>query len=234
MLSDRVFLSAFAVSLFIHTGVIFYNPALNFLPKPNKPEKLEIKYIKRSSEEKQFNQLKKTAGNKAVNREEPFLKIPSEIVTTRINPPQLRGGQGQSGKNEPQAWRGALLFIKPNIKKPDINAVRKKITFPSVGLEKSKNPSYISYYQIVREKIRRTAYQNYTRTEIGEVYLSFIITSTGAIKGVRIVEERSSFSPYLREVTLRSINDASPFPIFPKALDYPELSFNVVVSFEVE
>jgi len=32
---------------------------------------------------------------------------------------------------------------------------------------------------------------------------------------------------------LRSIKDANPFPPFPKDLNYPELTFNVVISFEV-
>ena len=101
-------------------------------------------------------------------------------------------------------------------------------------MDKINSPSYVQYYQIVREKIRRSAYYNYSRTEIGEVYISFIISSDGVLKETRLVEEKSCSSQYLRDIALRSIKDASPFPNFPKELDYPNLSFNVVISFEIE
>ncbi|MEI6831501.1 MAG: energy transducer TonB, partial [Candidatus Omnitrophota bacterium] len=113
-------------------------------------------------------------------------------------------------------------------------AIKKKITLPAIEMAKINNPSYISYYQIVREKIRRSAYQNYTHSETGEVYISFIISNDGLIKGVRLVDERSSTNDYLRNIALRSVNDAAPFPNFPKELDYPQLSFNIIISFEIE
>ena len=125
-------------------------------------------------------------------------------------------------------------FTKPAFVKPDIIAVKKKITLPPIDLDKINNPSYISYYQIVREKIRRAAYQNYTRAEVGEAYLSFLISSDGSLKAMHLIEEKSSPSVYLKEISLRSIKEASPFPNFPKELDYPQLSFNVVISFEIE
>jgi TonB family protein len=86
----------------------------------------------------------------------------------------------------------------------------------------------------VREKIRRAAYQNYTRIETGEVYVSFIISNDGYLKEIKLIPEKSSPIPYLRETALKSIKEASPFPNFPKDLDYPQLSFNVVISFEIE
>ena len=42
-----------------------------------------------------------------------------------------------------------------------------------------------------------------------------------------------SGNPYLRDIALRSIK-ASSFPNFPKELDYLQLTFNVVISFEIE
>jgi TonB family protein len=125
------------------------------------------------------------------------------------------------------------LITKPAISKPDIISVKKRISLPPVDLDKINNPSYVSYYQIVREKIRRAAYQNYTRTEEGEVYLSFVITNDGYIKEIRVVEERSSSNPYLLGVSVKSIKNAAPFPNFPKELDYQQLSFNVVISYEI-
>ncbi|MCX7926549.1 MAG: TonB C-terminal domain-containing protein [Candidatus Omnitrophica bacterium] len=124
--------------------------------------------------------------------------------------------------------------LKPNISKPDIIAIKKKITLPPIDINKINNPSYVSYYQFVREKIRKAAYQNYTRTETGSIYLAFVIASDGTLKDVYLNEERSALNYYLRQISLRSIRDAAPFPPFPKELDYPQLSFNVIISFEVE
>ena len=105
---------------------------------------------------------------------------------------------------------------------------------PPVDLDKINNPSYVSYYQIVREKIRRAAYQNYTHTDTGEVYVTFVISNDGYLKASRLVEEKTTAAAYLHDIALKSVKEASPFPNFPKELDYPELSFNVVISFEIE
>ena len=60
------------------------------------------------------------------------------------------------------------------------------------------------------------------------------ITTSGQIKDAKINEEKSSTHSYLKEIAKKSIYDASPFPNFPKDLDFSELSFNVIISFEVE
>lgn len=111
---------------------------------------------------------------------------------------------------------------------------QKKITLPEVKSEnKIKNPKYNNYYQTVREKIRRHAYDNYLRYETGEVYLVFVVLKDGSLKEAKIVEEKSSAANYLKEVALKSVSEASPYPVFPEGLSYPELSFNVIISFEI-
>jgi TonB family protein len=92
----------------------------------------------------------------------------------------------------------------------------------------------MSYYQLVREKIKRAAYQNYTGTEIGEVTISFVVSKDGSLKDLRLIADKSSPSEYLTEIALRSIREASPFPGFPQELDYPQLSFNLAITFEIE
>lgn len=112
-------------------------------------------------------------------------------------------------------------------------ALKKRITLPPVKSEKMKNPVYNSYYQIVREKIRNRAYNHYSRFETGDVYLTFVVTSDGRLREVKLIEEKSRAGGYLKEIALRSIRDSSPFSAFPSSLQFPELSFNVVISFEV-
>lgn len=110
--------------------------------------------------------------------------------------------------------------------------IGRKISVPPVKSEKINNPVYLNYYQLVRERIKERAYMNYSKFDAGEVYLTFVLFSDGSIKQIKLIEDKTTGNEYLRIVGLRSINEASPFPAFPRDLNYPELSFNVVISFE--
>lgn len=226
--SKKTFLIAFVLSAIAHGVILFQNPNLdlNIFSKDKKEPVMEVSYLKPPQENKE---LPKPAPVKR----EPFLKLPSKITAAKISPPPYIDKENIFKKSR-EISSSKFTFTKPVFSKPDIIAVKKKISMPPIDLDKIDNPSYISYYQIVREKIRRTAYQNYTSAEVGEVFLSFLIFADGSLKTVNLVEERSSPSPYLREIALRSIKEAAPFPNFPKELDYPQLSFNVVISFEIE
>ncbi len=202
------------------------NFSLGIMPKQNKKSMLEVSYVKSARPAKEYPKV-------TLPKNDPYIDLSAKVITTKMNPAPFVDKE-KLFKTPTEAITRSNLFTKPALGKPDIIAVRKKISLPPVNLEKINNPSYISYYQIVREKIRRAAYQNYSRSEVGDVYLSFLILEGGSLKTVRLVEEKSSPSPYLREIALRSIKEASPFPNFPKELDYPQLSFNVVISFEIE
>lgn len=112
--------------------------------------------------------------------------------------------------------------------------VKRKVSVPPLKSEKITNPLYQNYYQVIRTMIKEHAYANYSKLDTGEVYLTFVLLSNGSVKQVQLIEERSSGTSYLKDVGLKSIQESSPFPPFPKDLAYPELSFNVVISFEVE
>jgi outer membrane biosynthesis protein TonB len=112
-------------------------------------------------------------------------------------------------------------------------AMKKTVSIPLLESEKINNPSYLSYYSLVRARIKQRAYFNYAEYYAGEVYLTFVLYSDGTLKDLKIIEEKSSGGPYLRTIGLKSVKEATPFPPFPKALKYPELTFNVVISFQV-
>jgi TonB family protein len=226
MLSDRLFQIAFLVSIIAHAVILFQNPHFAVFNSDKKEQKLKVLYIKDNpkTEEPPIPPLSKR---------ELALKTNSMMALRKATPaPYIDKESFFKKSTEIIAQNSA--FDKPVLIKPDIIAIKKKISFPPVDVNNINNPSYISYYQIVREKIKRAAYRNYARTEVGEVYLSFIISSDGSLRDVRFVQEKSSANSYLQEIALRSIKDASPFPGFPKELDYPELSFNIVISFEIE
>jgi TonB family protein len=228
MFSDRLFVTAFLISLITHGVILVQNPNFIIFPTHKDNQKIEVSYLKNMRQKNEVSSELLRTLNK-----EPFLKMSAKIIADKKNPPPFVDKDKLFSKTRTINSRQGL-FTKPEFTKPDIIAVKKKITLPAMDADKINNPSYISYYQIVREKIRRSAYQNYTRTDTGEVYLSFVISNVGQIKQIRIIEEKSSPSSYLQEIAVKSISEAAPFPNFPKELDYPQLSFNVVISFEIE
>jgi len=224
MITDRVFQIALALSLITHSAIFLNYPVFKLPRLLKKPVKMEVVYLKNPPQLPDVKQFSKS---------DSIMKLPDKTRTQTKNlqiPISNKDGILRSSKPlTPQP-----IFIKPAVIKLDVIPIKKKISLPPIEMNKINNPSYVSYYQLVREKIRRAAYQIYTHTETGEVYLAFVILNEGSLKEVRLIEEKSSPNFYLREIAQRSIKDASPFPAFPKELDYPQLSFNVIISFEIE
>ena len=235
MSSHRILRATLAFSLLTHGAILLQSPHLNPFSPPPKEQTIKVRYLKKEELAAKLipKQLTNSNSGKPLSKLDPFLKLNSKVGTGNKTPPPyierenvLKGPKVMLDKPP--------NFAKPTFTSPVPIAIKKKITLPAIEMAKIDNPSYINYYQIVREKIRRSAYQNYTHSETGEIYISFIISNDGLIKGVRLVDERSSANDYLRNIALRSVNDAAPFPNFPKELDYLQLSFNIIISFEIE
>jgi TonB family protein len=232
MITEKLFLNTLLISVLAHGIILVQTPNFTFSSKSNKVKSLEIKYVTEAKPNRQLRQY----NNIPKGKSELLLDLPEAITAKTyksaarlpsIDKPALFSGSKERSSND-------SLLSKPVLVKSEISVAKKNITFHQVAIEKSNNPGYISYYQVVREKIRRAAYQNYTRSENGEVYLAFVISNDGAINEIHVVDGKSMPGPYLKEIALRSVKDAAPFPPFPTELDYEKLSFNVVVSFEVE
>lgn len=227
MEKNKVFQIAFLISLAVHGFILVQSPNFAFLPRQKEEQRMEVSYI-------EPDRKAAAMATPAQAHKDPVPELPVSKMSAKktIPPPFVDKEAIFKEKASPGAARAELS--KPSLAKSDVISVKKVITLPPVNLDNINNPSYVSYYQIVREKIRRAAYHNYTRTETGEVNLSFVISRDGFLKDMRLLEEKSSPDPYLRDTALQSIRDASPFPAFPKDLDYPQLSFNVAISFQIE
>ncbi len=239
VIENKFLRQALIFSIVVHAVILLTAPDFGLLAIQRRHKEVEITYVRARQE------LKKTLRNTPrpiVQTDITLPDVPTKLTGQHLPPPEYSqtSDVAQARQNiirPAKAVQKGVGFGKPFFSKPDFAAVKKKVTLPSINLnnlEKINNPTYVSYYQVVREKIRRAAYQNYSKTEVGEVYLSFIISNDGVIRDIRLVDERSSGNSYLRDTALRSIRDAAPFPAFPKDLDYPELSFNIVISFEIE
>ncbi|MCM8791949.1 MAG: TonB family protein [Candidatus Omnitrophica bacterium] len=219
MNSSRTFKYALIISTIIHTAFFLNPPLLKLNQHKPKNQKIEINYLHiKPVQYAKLEEIKheinlKTAQSSQIKKVAP----PPFIKKDEIFQDKLKGA-----------------FPKPNIPKPDIISVKKIVQLKPLELEKINNPVYIGYYQTVREKIRKCAYQNYSRYDTGQVYLTFMIMADGKLADTQVINEKTSATSYLKEVALKSVKDASPFPAFPKELDYPQLTFNVIISFETE
>jgi len=219
MPEDRVFRFALLISTIIHTAA-FLNPQVLKLPQLKSQEKkIEINYV----------QMKALQYSKSQQnfKEVVFKENPVDKIIKTLPPPFIK-------KDEVFKQNLKNTLPKPNLSKPDIISVKKIIQLTPIEITKIKNPVYMHYYQTIREKIKRCAYQNYNRSDTGQVYLTFVVLANGVLADVHIIEEKTKANSYLKEIALRSIRDASPFPTFPKELDYEQLTFNVIISFEIE
>jgi TonB family protein len=230
MFSDKIFQIALMISLITHGVILLQQP--NFLlysqQKIQNNNNLEVSYLK--PVQKHNIRIEKKKNNVDYDF---LLKSPSIITPNKTTLPPIINKE-EIFKRDKEVSLQKISFTKPESLKPDIIAVKKKITLSPTNLDKIDSPFYVAHSQIVREKIKRALYQNYNRMEEGQIYLSFVLSSDGYLKDVRLLEEKSSVSSYLRSIALESIKDASPFPSFPKGLDYDQLTFNVIISFEIE
>lgn len=95
------------------------------------------------------------------------------------------------------------------------------------------NPMLLSYFGAIREQIQRTANREAWATgkmTQGLVYVSFVVNRTGHVRSVEILTDRSAMSQELRDIAMRIIKAASPFPQFPPSI--PDAAKTVVVPLE--
>jgi len=224
MFAENTFKTAVILSLIIHTAILLSIPRFYSAKARKSLERIEITYTKIST-------LTAALKARAAQIKPPPMANPLKDNIGLLSKDRLPAVPMDSTQMSDYFKKADLMDRKPLSAKQFMT--QKRISLPAIKSEKMKNPVYNNYYQIVREKIRHRAYTNYDKYETGEVYLTFVVTSDGRLKGVKLIEEKTRAANYLQDIALKSINDAAPFPAFPKNLQFPELSFNVVISFEV-
>jgi len=231
MPDSRIFQITLLVSVLAHGVILVQNTNFLYPAKNKSEEKVEINYVKKPPKDK--SRMKNDFTKKT--EREPFRKIPQKIIVENKTPPPF-----VEKTSPPAAAAKPVAALKPDTFKPalvqaEAAYLKKKISLPEMAdPQKTNNPSYMSYYQLVREKIRRAAFRNYNSKETGEVGLSFVISSDGTLQRVMLIEGSTSASGYLEGIAISSVKAASPFPSFPKELDYPSLPFKLAIVFEVE
>lgn len=214
MLLDNSMRAALLISMIFH--------AIIFLPFPQFKRGL----IKEPSPALKITYLvpKKAPPKETSLREEPVTKVTKQV---KSEIPEVKIKPDSSYKAEDKPIKKTVSVAKPVGK--DI-----KIEIPP-ELPKEKEALYLNYYQSIREKIRRLVLKNYPQfIACGEVCLYFVLLPEGRLKEIKVVEQRSSQNGLLKEIAKKSVQQAAPFASFPEDLSQPQLSFNVIISFELE
>ena len=222
VMDDSIFRYALILSLFIHLAVFakLSYPHIRNIAKPF--QNIEVTYYNLKLQTSKVDDLSK----KAERAKEDLNKNTAVLLEKRPNGESMVKDMSKLIDKFTVSNKQPAMIMELHVKR--------KISVPALKSEKINNPLYQNYYQAVRSMIRERAYANYSKLDTGEVYLTFVVLSNGTIKQVQLIDERTSANEYLKGISLKSIQESNPFPPFPKDLSYPELSFNVVISFEVE
>jgi len=225
---DGSFYIALCVSLIIHASIIGYFSSQNINILNRQVKQIEVTYqvIEEVASEKPRLEKKMVR----VVREEPLPKK-VEILSKDSNELPFFAKAFKDISKLSDHFRFSQKQ-NPTIRTLDVS---RGISVPMLKSEKISNPRYLSYNQNIRQLIKQQAYRFIENPEFraGEVYLTFVLGASGALQDLQVIERLSHASEFLKLAGLRSIKDANPFPPFPTDLNYPELTFNVVISFEV-
>lgn len=96
-------------------------------------------------------------------------------------------------------------------------------------------PEYQDYYYEIGRRIKRTA-QDITkpfRDEKGQVSISFILTAEGQLVRSQIDPFETFASEFLQRIALKTLDRASPFPPFPEELSDQQMTFNLILDFDL-
>jgi len=215
MPENKSFQFAILISILFHFVVFVGAPQMSFFPSRKSLDTIKITYYK-------------------------IKEPPAKLVG--IKPQTIAPKLPDIKKEEilkPAPDKTSEAVKKTESKPPETIKEVKEKRFEAIVNEEednAKKATYISYYRSVREKIRYYADKSYLRersTGQGEVFLSFVVASSGELLQVRIIEARSVEDSLLRNIAINSIRDASPFPSFPAGMNQYQITFNVIISFEL-
>ena len=229
MFENKSLQLAVLISMLLHFAIFLSAPYTGALPRKSPVNPIKVAYLKIKE------QPKKVIGQK------PEVRVP--YVLPPMAPEALPEVKKEDIANPP------LPVFKPEPKdQPTVETIgassravigakgKKFETVVNDEKDSGRKAAYIGYYRSVREKIRYYADRNYLKegsASQGEVFLSFVVSGSGELLHIMIIDAKSIEDPLLRNIAINSIRDASPFPAFPQGMNQYQVTFNVVISFEL-
>jgi periplasmic protein TonB len=230
---DRFFYTAITASCILHLVAIAYLTVLNnHYAWMQTPTQIEISYkqiVRKTTPEPQMEVLSR---QDKTGSAKPSLPKDNDFFSAMKN---LTAMVKPEVKDVSRISDDVGTLNKKTVPKIEPLDMERKISVPLLTGEKISNPQYLTYNQSIRQKIMQRAYRyiDNPHFQSGGVYLTFILARTGELREINIIENKTNANDYLRQVAIRSVREASPFAPFPQDLRYPELTFNVIISFEL-
>ncbi|MBF0619231.1 MAG: hypothetical protein HQL19_03580 [Candidatus Omnitrophica bacterium] len=222
-MEDRAFFTAIVISFILHTAFfvrfyIFQKPYELWKKTP------EVTYALDKPKPKE----------EPARKAEPQVRAHTEmpLPAERVIPAGVPQPPAEMPMRSEPGFADTFKMFDRAPEKLKSGKVTKEVAMPILKSDKINTPSYVTYYQIVRQRIYDRACTNYTKLSAGEVYITFIIKSDGALGEIKVIEEKTTANDFLRETGMKSVTEAGPFPPFPQDLNYPELTFNAQISFQ--
>lgn len=216
-MSDRTFTIALNISLGLHLALL----AVQFLPfgwlshaRPRGP--LEVVYDY------------EVAQQALQHLQAEVARATTEAATNVPSPSPVGGGQPQIRIPD-----RPVLALTRNL--PDtLPGYPVSIDLTNLAEAARGDPVLLSYFSAIREQIQQAANRRGWVTDEpskGLVYVSFVLSSNGAIRDTSVISGRSASSTALQGVALRIIETAAPFPPFPPSINEPRKTIVVPLEF---
>jgi len=221
-MSENFFWGALLLSLTIHTSVLwgtYFWKTNNPHDKAMLPNHVEISY--------------KPLHHRAVDiREYPIRPAQQLDLGNNSRIFSTDGSIPISLVKEKQMLPLGMLYERKSERHTTMQLSR-RVSIAPIESEKINNPAYSAYSEMVRSRIKEKVYQNYDKMEKGSVYLTFILDDHGVLKVAKIITEKTDAPGHLQDISLRSLQEASPFPNFLKGMTLPEYTFNIEIQYQV-
>ncbi len=198
---------ALVISLGVHIVIIGglpHFPLSSFKKSPLKSPETKFIEVKK----KEINPPKKIFSKIAP----PYLDVKKELFST--------------SETKNNSFRKIKL-------KNDILLNPKELILTKTKQDLDSYPPYMNYYEKIRERIKKIAYENFNVNSSGKVFLNFTINNSGNLIAIYLDEKNSSAPQILKRIAKDSIEKSSPFPKFPKELEkFNTLTFNLSIQFK--
>lgn len=240
MCDNKSFQLAVLISILVHFAVFLSAPHMGVVSIKEAIPVIKISYVKPEEKEKE---IKKEAGRntgKIIGQKPQYLPPLAPQALPDVEKDEILDSPEAEVPVVPkQAEReiaGSDIQVSSGRAVIQSSGGKKFETIINEEKDSGRKATYIGYYRSVRERIRYYADRNYIRegsTGEGEVFLSFTVTSKGELLQIAVIEKRSIEDPLLRNIAINSVRDASLFPSFPQGMNQYQITFNVVISFEL-
>jgi len=232
---DNKLLIALAFSAVIHILLLCNWPIYrHFFTERMRPGDIEVTYLKPGGQQV----IKQQEAPSRRSESLPELSSPQKLVSS-----ELPRAVPEAKKSEAEAPRKEPLASPPPKKNPAAEQasriVVKQPLMPKIETTASVDASVEagglnlippSYSQVVRDRIIDNIDTRRTGGE-GDVYVRFVIDSSGALKEIGIIDEKSSGDGVLRAAAFQAVKDSAPFPVFPEKVRLQEVVFTCQISF---